>query len=399
MHTGRAVLVVAAIGCLVASPLLAQPAGGGATPAEAYKRLQKAAEARNISELVSSLHSENRAMLLGDLYAIALVLTGGVVEGMPEQRKKVEALGVVFEEVIKPVVEANPPDPALLQNLNDFQLIAIAARWGLTKMPLADALRVARVVEDSLDGLQHPSLTTVLDDYVKMVARGPLTITRETKDAIFAEADDRPIHFIRDGERWYAAAVWFDKKKFKFESLIDEKGVVTTTLTPADAPSPSGPLTAAEAYQALRAEARKKYPNARLRELQTGSYPLSADGKSELWSAQFLTGTPGEMVTVVCLGSQIIPPSTGPIHPSAVSLANEETLSYDAKRLHALAAEAAPEEMKRSTKVSAALHYSAARKEPEWIAALFGPNDTFLANVMVDPVTMKVVAVSRPPKK
>ena len=124
--------------------------------------------------------------------------------------------------------------------------------WAISKMPVRDALRVARVAGDSLSAVDHPGPAQMLDAYIEQVPKGEVTITRQTDTAAWAEADGRPLGFSKHEGRWFAGGVWYDKKTIKLGEAESPAAGVSPTVIIAGKPAQVASGAAAAASPAGR---------------------------------------------------------------------------------------------------------------------------------------------------
>jgi hypothetical protein len=330
------------------------------TPAAAYKRLQDATKARDLAAMAAALEPEQRALLLHDMLTFVAVVEN---QTAPERS---EALLKSVVALIEPALKASPVDPAYLEGHSEAEQTILLIGWGISKSSLSDAQAIARLITAELPRLDAKAVKGALDSFVEQVPTAPLQVNKQTEDAAWAVAGDHPLGFVRSGGRWYAGGVWFTKKK-------------------------GGPINALSAYAQLRLVAEAARPGARLRELQTAIYPISATGESEGWFAQFLTDTPGELLTVSYLNGQVTPAMIGTIDPSAKSLPDMDKVSFDLQRIAEAGRKAAPSALK----MTAALIRASNSGKAEWIVHGTGDDGKVAWSVFVDPVTLAVTHVSK----
>jgi hypothetical protein len=229
----------------------------------------------------------------------------------------------------------------------------------------------------------------------RRVPRGPLKIVSEAADLVAAEADGRAILFVREESRWYVAAIFAKPKKpvaeIQFEpSVRAEKGEVVTVGPIRGAGMPNQhSISAAKAYELLRAEALKVRPEVHLYTLDTGMHALSADGGSSGWAAEFLTGTPGEMLTVVYEDGDVEAPYLSNAPAGRPGVPEETLLGYDLKPLYDQTVGYAAGVVEPITRVTAALYRSAGSGKALWMLDVYGDDDRIGQTVVFEARTMK----------
>lgn len=229
----------------------------------------------------------------------------------------------------------------------------------------------------------------------RRVPRGALKITSESPDLVAAEADGRSILFVRDDSRWYVAAIFAKPKKpvavlDTGSSVRAEKGEVVTVAPIRGAGMPNQhAISAAKAYELLRAEALKVRPEVHLYTLDTGMHALSADGASSGWAAEFLTGTPGEMLTVALEDGDVEAPYLSAAPPGRPGVPEETLLGYDLKPLYEETVRYATGIVDPITRVTAALYRSAGSGKALWLLDVYGDDDRIGQTVVFEARTMK----------
>jgi hypothetical protein len=149
------------------------------------------------------------------------------------------------------------------------------------------------------------------------------------------------------------------------------------------------PISAARAYQVLRDEARDARPNARLYSLSTDLYALSADGTSSGWIAEFLTDTPGELVTVMYSEGEIEAPYIGSVGPDRPGVPEPDAVGYDTKKLYQETMQYATGVVDPITRVTASLYRSAGSGKALWLLDVYGDDDRIGQTVVFEARTMK----------
>src|SRR5262249_36765469 len=200
------------------------------------------------------------------------------------------------------------------------------------------------------------------------IPTGPTIVTYETKDVVaYSVPSGAAVVFVREGSRWYYGGHFHEK------------------------PEPNGPpVTAAKAYELLRARVREASPNARLYSLYTTNRgSLDADGASLHWVAEFLTGKPGELLTCFFDKSEISGPVLGSVPEGREGIADPDTVSYDSKKLYEEAIRRAAGAVDRITKIEASLHRSALNGKALWMLNVYGADDRIRTTIVFDAHTMK----------
>lgn len=379
---------------------------GGASPEEALKLLQRAAAARDITGMTAMLDPESRALFLRDLLMMAAMLYTGGVDGLTTDDKHGVALTKTAQETVHPAMEAFPIDPALLEGHDEGAQTLILMGWAISKMPVGDSLRLAEATANAVRAVDHPSVKQLLDAYVAQVPTEALRIDRQTDTGVWAVSGDRPIGFTKLDGRWFASGVWFEKKKITLSAKKSPSAGVSPNVIIGGRPAalaapevaPAGiegkPATALEAYTLFRGVLAVTHPGARLRELQTGVYGLSPQGGSAAWFGQFVTSTPGEVVTLAYLGGEVLAPSVSSI-PAAAALPAEEKITFDTARLAQNVRDAAAAaSLTSGAKMTAALVQNAATAEPQWIFHNFGEDDRISWSVFLDAKSAAVTKVA-----
>jgi len=147
-------------------------------------------------------------------------------------------------------------------------------------------------------------------------------------------------------------------------------------------------ISGADAHEFLRAEALKVRPAVHLYTLSTGMHALSADGASSGWVADFLTDTPGEMVTVIYDEGDVETfLGTAPLGRPGVP--DEAALGYDIKKLCEQTLGYAKGVVDPITRVTASLYRSAGSGKALWLFGVYNDDDRIGTTVVFDASTMK----------
>ena len=176
----------------------------------------------------------------------------------------------------------------------------------------------------------------------------------------------------------------------KPEPSVLVEGKTALTVVPIHGQGMPGELaiSGADAHDFLRAEALKLRPAVHLYTLSTGMHALSADGASSGWVADFLTDTPGEMVTVVYDEGDIEAfLGTAPLGRPGVP--DEEALGYDIKKLCEETLGHAKGVVDPITRVTASLYRSAGSGKALWLFSVYNDDDRIGTTVVFDAGTMK----------
>ena len=373
------------------------PPGGGSSPADALKQLQQGAAARDIVKMSAVLEPEHRALLLRDFVVLAALLHSGSFEGVTPRKQDADAVNAILDGLIKPALNANPIDPEHLRGHTGDAQATILLGWAISKLPLPDAMRVARVASAAVAGIDHPTIKETLDRYISQVPTEPLTISRQTDTSVWARSGDHPLGFGRVDGRWFVGGVWYETKKVTFTGnqspsagaspnvVIDGKPASRAEGPVATETTLEKPITAMEAYAVLRAAAVAAFRGVRLRELQTGIFGVDALGKSPAWFAQFLTDKPGELVSIAYMGGNVLAPSVSSIDESAAAIAGEQDITFDSLKLAQVARDAArAAKVERATKTTAALARSSSTAKPQWNFNVYGHDDRIAFTASID---------------
>jgi hypothetical protein len=178
---------------------------GAATPEETLEQLQRAGADRDIAGIASTLDHEHRGIFLGDLTFLVIHLSS-LVEGDASRYK---AFGDLVADTALAAVEANPPDSSLFEGKTEDQKLAFLIRYGMSKLSKDDTLRVVGAMKEIFAAAKNPLVDQVIGDFVRQIPKGPLKVRDREEGVVFAEADGRPINFVRRDGRWYAAGVWY----------------------------------------------------------------------------------------------------------------------------------------------------------------------------------------------
>jgi hypothetical protein len=147
-------------------------------------------------------------------------------------------------------------------------------------------------------------------------------------------------------------------------------------------------ISGTDAHDFLRTEALKVRSEVHLYTLSTGMHALSADGESSGWVADFLTGTPGEMVTVIYDEGHIEAfLGTAPLGRPGVP--DEATLGYDLEKLCEQTLGHAKGVVDPITRVTASLYRSAGSGKALWLFNVYNDDDRIGTTVVFDASTMK----------
>lgn len=147
-------------------------------------------------------------------------------------------------------------------------------------------------------------------------------------------------------------------------------------------------ISGADAHDFLRAEALKLRNDVHLYTLSTGMHALTADGKSSGWVADFLTATPGEMVTVL-YDDGAIEAFLGTAPLGRPGVPDEATLGYDIEKLCAQTLGHAKGVVDPITRVTASLYRSAGSGKALWLFNVYNDDDRIGTTVVFDAGTMK----------
>lgn len=205
-----------------------------------------------------------------------------------------------------------------------------------------------------------------IEAVVARIPRGPLTVTYETSSVYAAKVPSgEAVVFTRVGTRWYAGG------------LFNEK------------PEPNGPpITAAKAYELLRAKTRERYPEARLALFDTTTrFGIDADGASLGWVAEFVAGG-GERVTCIYEKGEI----TGPSHlggGNGPALTEPDAIGFDLRPLREETIRRAKGIVDPVDRITASLVRSARNGEALWMLDVYGADQRIGLVVVFDAHTMK----------
>jgi len=174
------------------------------------------------------------------------------------------------------------------------------------------------------------------------------------------------------------------------EPSVRVEGGAALTIAPIHGKGMPGELaiSGADAHDFLRAEALKLRNDVHLYTLSTGMHALSADGTSSGWVADFLTETPGEMVTVIYDEGEIEAfLGTAPLGRPGVP--DEASLGYDIKKLCEQTLGHAKGVVDPITRVTASLYRSAGSGKVLWLFSVYNGDDRIGTTVVFDASTMK----------
>ena len=259
-----------------------------------------------------------------------------------------------------------------------------------------DADAIAAVLTPAeRDALRAEIARDGIDIVARRVPKGALKITSESADIVAAEADGRPILFVRDEGKWYVGAV-FAKPKKPVATVQPEPSVRVegdSVLTVAPIPGAGLPnqyaITGARAYEVLLAEARDVRPGAKLYSLDTGMHSLGPEGTSSGWVAEFSTDTPGELLTVLYEDGEVEHRPISSYHPDRPGVPEPDAVGYDTKKLYAETVQHAAGIVEPITRVTASLYRSVGRGTALWLLNVYGYDDRIGQTVVFDAKTMK----------
>jgi hypothetical protein len=282
--------------------------------------------------------------------------------------------------------------PSLAFAATQDQATPAAAYRALQKA--ADARDVdamaALLSPDERDALRAEVAAFDVVTVARRVPKGALKITSESADIVSGEADGRSILFIRADGRWYVAAAFAKPKKpvavIQVQPTVRAEKADVLTVAPirgAGLPNEHA-ISASEAYELLRTEARRLRPGARLYALDTGMHGLSAEGASSGWSADFLTGTAGELLNLGYRDGEFGEPSLSAIAGNRQGVPEEETLSYDTRKLYEETLKHAAGVVNPITLVTASLYRSAGSGKPLWLVNVYNDDDRIGTTVVFD---------------
>ncbi len=176
----------------------------------------------------------------------------------------------------------------------------------------------------------------------------------------------------------------------KPEPSVRVEGGAALTVAPIHGEGMPGELaiSGADAHDFLRAEALKVRNDVHLYTLSTGMHALSAEGTSSGWVADFLTETPGEMVTVV-YDEGDIEAFLGAAPPGRPGVPDEAALGYDLEKLCEQTLGHAKGVVDPITRVTASLYRSAGSGKALWLFNVYNDDDRIGTTVVFDASTMK----------
>jgi len=170
--------------------------------------------------------------------------------------------------------------------------------------------------------------------------------------------------------------------------LVEGKAVLTVKpIRDAGLPTESA-IDGLKAYELLRDEARNMRPNARLHSLSTDLYALSAEGKSSGWVGEFLTDTPGELLTLVYDDGEIEPLLRSIDISRSIPVPDEMTVGYDTKKLYEETVGYAKGVVDPIVRVTASLYRSWGTGKALWLLNVYGDDDRIGQTVVFNAKTM-----------
>jgi hypothetical protein len=170
---------------------------------------------------------------------------------------------------------------------------------------------------------------------------------------------------------------------------VEGASVLTVKPVPGEGLPDQYPITAERAYQVLRDEARDVRPSAKLYSLSTGMYGLSAEGKSSGWVAEFITETPGEMVTVFYDSGKVEGPLFGDAPPDRPGVPEPDAVGYDLKKPVEETLKYADGIVPTITRVTASLYRSAGSGKALWMLDVFDDDERIGQTVVYEAKGMK----------
>ena len=177
----------------------------------------------------------------------------------------------------------------------------------------------------------------------------------------------------------------------KPEPSVRVEGGAALTVAPIHGEGMPGELaiSGADAHDFLRAEALKVRSDVHLYTLSTGMHALSPDGKSSGWVADFLTETPGELLTVVYDEGQVDGPFLAAAPAGRPGVPDEAALGYDLEKLCKETWGHANGVVDPISRVTAALYRSAGSGKALWLFNVYNDDDRIGTTVVFDAGTMK----------
>lgn len=147
-------------------------------------------------------------------------------------------------------------------------------------------------------------------------------------------------------------------------------------------------ITGKRAYELLRNEALGLRAHVRLYRLDTGMHGLSPAGAASGWFAEFLTDTPGELLTVSYEEGEMEEPylSTAPDRPG---VPEPDAVGYDTKKLVEETMHYADGVVDPITRITASLYRSAGDGKALWLLDVYGDDDRIGQTVVFEAKTMK----------
>jgi len=192
------------------------------------------------------------------------------------------------------------------------------------------------------------------------------------------------------------AAAVFAKPKKPVTTIQPEPSVRVEggeVLTVAPIPGAGLPdkdaISGARAYELLRNEALAVRPNVKLYRLDTGMHGLSAEGKASGWFAEFLTDTPGELLTVSYDEGEMEAPYLSAAPPDRPGVPEPDAVGYDTKKLYEETMQYATGVVDPITRVTASLYRSAGSGKALWLLDVYGDDDRIGQTVVFEAKTMK----------
>ena len=232
-----------------------------------------------------------------------------------------------------------------------------------------DAAALAAIIHpDERAWMRRDVARDGIEAVVARIPKGPLTVTYEAPNVYAAKVPSGDaVVFTREHGRWYAGG------------LFNEK------------PEPNGPpVTAAKAYEVLRAQARQARPGARLYSLYIPNHiGLNADGTSPHWVAEFLSDTPGEMLTCFYDKGEISGPARFPAPAGREGIPNADGVRYDSKALYEETLRRAKGIVDPIDHINASLTRSARDGQALWMVNVYDADKRIGTTVIFDAQTLK----------
>lgn len=258
-----------------------------------------------------------------------------------------------------------------------------------------DAAAMAAVLIDDERIALDAVVKAGVKDLGRHIPKGTLKITSEMADLVIAMVDDTKLVFIRQDSRWYASGIFLKAKApiavVQPSQSVRVEGAAVLTVSPIHGegmPTESA-IPAAKAYELLRAKARESDPTARLYTLDTGMYALSAEGAASGWIAEFITDTPGELLSVRYDDGDVEPVRVASVRPGRGGVPEPDAVGYDTKQLYEETLEHAAGVVDPITRVTASLVRSAYSGKAIWLLNVYNNDDRIGTTVVFDARTMK----------